>query len=274
MKYQPNHDLMPLRSRVAIGCETIDFRADESFAGHVVPVLPRRKRVPQLEYKVAKYRHERNGAFHLVYRNYVDAGLIEPNRFQLRVTRYHLLPGTSVFIGIIGDDVRSTVSLVRDSYAGLPMDCIFREEVDALRYKGYELAEVSCLANQPTSSKRDFLAAFVKLNSLMAQSAKWQGVERLLIVVHPRHAHFYERFIGFQAIGEVRPYPAVENHPAQLLCLNLISMPFDAPEAYERFFGAPIPTELLEPCQMSPVDQTYFLPMTKGLQSHFVPIPA
>jgi hypothetical protein len=108
----------------------------------------------------------------------------------------------------------------------------------------------------------------------MAQSAKWQGVERLLIVVHPRHAHFYERFIGFKVLGEERPYPAVENHPAILLCLDLIGMPFDAPEAYERFFGTPIPEHELRSGPMSMADRKYFQPITAVAASHFVPIPA
>jgi hypothetical protein len=202
----------------------------------------------------------------------LEAGLIETNRFQLRVTRYHLHPGTSVYIGIQGEEVLSTVSLVRDSHAGLPMDCIYLDEVDQLRSR-YEVAEVSCLASKQVASKRDFLTTFVKLNSLMAQSAKWQGVERLLIVVHPRHAHFYEKFIGFKVVGDVRPYPAVENHPAVLLCLDLIGMPFDSPEAYERFFGTPIPEEELEPDPMPVQDQRYFLPVTQAAKNHFVPMP-
>ncbi len=223
-------------------------------------------------YQVAEHRPERIGAFHLVYRRYREAGLIDQNRYQLRVTRYHLLTSTSVYIGIKEAETVTTVTLVRDGELGLPMECIFLDEVDHLRSQGIRLAEVSCLASEPNPSKRAFLSSFIALNRLMAQSAKFQGVDRLLIVIHPRHAPFYERYIGFRPVGSVRPYPAVENHPARLLSLDLNSMPIDAPVAYQRFFGDPIPSGALQARPIGMEDIHYFQPAAAEAR-HFVPMP-
>ena len=49
-------------------------------------------------YKLAENRCELAGAFRLTYRKYVTAGLIEPNLHRMRVTPFHLLPSTHVFI--------------------------------------------------------------------------------------------------------------------------------------------------------------------------------
>jgi hypothetical protein len=224
------------------------------------------------QYRIAENRRELSSAFHLVYRKYRDAGLIDANLYQLRVTQFHLRPETTVFVGQKDGEVVSTVSLIGDSEAGLPMDCIYYDEVDAFRGRGWHVAEVSCLASNCDPSTRGFLTTFVRLNSLMAQSARLQGIDHLLIVIHPRHAAFYEKYVGFQSTEIVRPYPAVENHPALLLYLDLERMHYQAPRAYQRFFGEPLPVNMLIPRPMSPADCDYFRPAAKLARS-FVPIP-
>ena len=54
-----------------------------------------------VEYKIANSREERAAAFRLVYDAYLKGGLGEPNPHQMRVTPYHLLPGTEVFIAVL-----------------------------------------------------------------------------------------------------------------------------------------------------------------------------
>ena len=67
----------------------------------------------------------------------------------------------------------------------------------------------------------------------------------MLIAVHPRHASFYERFIGFTTIGRERAYQTVCNKPAVALALDLKHLAAIHPRAYKRFFGHLFPEEVL-----------------------------
>src|SRR5438067_7098467 len=97
-------------------------------------------------YRIAGTRDARVGALELVYRKYVDAGLIQPNRFKLRVTSYHLLPTTSIFVAVVRARVICTMTLVGDGKLGLPMASIYPAEVFERRRKRISIGEVSCLA--------------------------------------------------------------------------------------------------------------------------------
>lgn len=90
------------------------------------------------------------------------------------------------------------------------------------------------------------LAVIVQLMSHMAQFARRHGVDELLIAVHPHHVGFYQRFIGFDVIGEERSYSSVCDNPAVAMALDLVRMPTNHPRAYERFFGTPLPDLELE----------------------------
>ncbi|HTN74966.1 MAG TPA: hypothetical protein VL096_06955, partial [Pirellulaceae bacterium] len=97
----------------------------------------------------------------------------------------------------------------------------------------------SCLADAGRG-KANMLAVVVKLMTHMAQFAFTQGVDELLIAVHPHHVGFYERFTGFEVIGEKKSYSAVRNHPAVALALDLKNGERNHPRAHHRFFGQPL----------------------------------
>jgi hypothetical protein len=167
-------------------------------------------------YKVAGTRDERREAFRLVYESYLGAGLISDNPMRMRVTPYHLYPMTGVFLANHQSDPVYTTSLVIDDEGGLPLEELYPEEVEAMRLQGLRIAEVSCLAggkNEMFDRKRNF-AIFLQLMGLMVQYARQHGVDRLLVAVHPRHAKFYQHFLGFQVFGEQKSYDAVEGNPA------------------------------------------------------------
>jgi len=206
-----------------------------------VQAAPRSK----LAVKIASQPREIQEALGLVYQAYRRCGLIEPNPFRMRVTPYHLRETTEIFVAILGGEVTCTLSLVRDGELGLPMESIYGEEVAWRRAQGVSVAEVSCLADRRHNLVRS-LSVLVQVMGLMAQSARRRGVDELLIAVHPRHAEFYERFIGFQVIGEEREYERVCNKPAVALALDLNRLAVIHPRAYKRFFGLPFPEEELE----------------------------
>ena len=195
-------------------------------------------------FKIASQYEEIKAALELVYRAYVRSGLTHLSRHAIRVTPYHVLPSTEVLVAKDRGKVVCTMSLVRDTGLGLPMEDIYAREIGQRRLRGIRLAEVSCLADDRTDEACSF-SVLARLMALTAQCAVRRGVDQLVIVVHPRHATFYQRFIAFTPIGEEKAYAAVCNNPAVALVLDLKRLSFNHPKAYKRLFGKPFPEEVL-----------------------------
>lgn len=197
--------------------------------------------------RLAHNRVDLYAALRLVYNAYLETGLIDANPYELRATRYHLLPTTDVFLATRNHELLGTLSLVRDGAMGLPMEDVYGTEVAARRRKGVTMAEVSCLA-VGGHGKESMLAVVVQLMSHMAQFAARHHVDELLIAVHPHHVGFYERFTGFEVVGGMKSYSAVRDNPAVALALDLKHGEVNHPRAYHRFFGKRLPDrELLSP---------------------------
>lgn len=211
----------------------------------------------EIAYKAAQNRSERMAAFSLVYQAYLRTGLITPNPSQMRVTPHQLQPGSDIFIAALQGVIISTVSLIPDGPLGLPMESIYGKEVASLRALGLSVAEVSSLADRRRRMTRT-LPVFVQLMRLMVQSAYRRGVDRLLVVVHPRHARFYQRFLSFESLGDVRSYPEVCNKPAAALFLDFARIGRDRPPNYELFFGKPFAEEQFQRHPISSADAEHF----------------
>lgn len=198
--------------------------------------------------KIATDRDEVLGALHLVHDEYVRSGLSIPSESGIRVTRYHLLNTTEVLVGLVDGTIVCTMSLVRDSRFGLPMESIYHREVELRRRLGKSVAEVSCLADRRADTERTLTVMF-RVMSLIAQVATARGVDELLIAIHPHHAKFYERFLGFESMGELKYYSTVCGNPAVAMSLDLNSLEFTNPRAYDRLYGEPFPRHAL--CERS-----------------------
>lgn len=196
--------------------------------------------------RIAATLEERASAFRLIYDSYLRAGLGEPNRYHLRVTPYHLLPTTEVFIATCQEETIFTMSLVIDGELGLPMESVYGPEVEQRREQGILLGEISCLADRQ-SHFRGFFPVFLRLSRLLGQYAWRQGVDQLVAAVHPRHSRFYRRFLNFRTIGVERVYPTVRNNPAVALGLDLANLEQNDPVTHDRFFGQWLPEENTQP---------------------------
>jgi len=223
-----------------------------------------RHRLRGLGCKIAATHDEWHDAFALVYESYVRSGLTQPNLIGLRVIPHHLLPTTSTLIARLGDDVIGTMTLVRDSGAGIPLEVAYGRDVDAMRDQGISFAEVSCLATRPLSLM-DYPYVFMRLLRLLAQHARYVGVERLLIAAHPRHVRLYERSMGYRRFGEETSYPSVGGAPAVAAYLDFAEADRIRPRMYNECFGKPIHSEALEPREMPTESVNYFTPLTAAL---------
>lgn len=222
--------------------------------------------------KIAENRFEREESLRLVYHEYRRVGLIDANPYDVRVTPYHLLSSTAIIAAVADQEVTATVTLVMDGELGVPMESIFPDEIEWLRDQGVSFAEVSCLANGCRDRVRAF-PLFLSVNRLMAQYARRQGAEKLVIAVHPRHAAFYRRYMGFRELAdEQRSYPAVCNRPAVALVLDFEEIDRTRPPIWEHAFGEPAKPWELAPRPMSDADWIYFAPAVEYSNGSFVPL--
>lgn len=215
--------------------------------------------------KVASTLEEWRDAYRLVYRSYRRAGLSEPRRSQLRVTPYHLLPTTSTLVAQFESTTIGTLTLIRDSDAGVPLEAVYEDEINQARDAGVAFAEVSCLATEHLPA-RDYLYVFVRLMRLVAQHARFLGTERLVIATHPRHVAFYERFMGFRKFGSRKNYPAVRGAPAVAAYLDFAQADRERPPFYDDCFGVRVHEEALRARPMPPDVAAYFAPFTAPLE--------
>lgn len=212
--------------------------------------------------KIASTRRERAGAFELAYRSYFRSGLCDANRSGMRFTPHQLAPSTDTFVALHDGTVISTLSLTRDSELRLPLESIYPREVHARRAAGIRLGEVTCLADN-SRHQHQFVAQFTDLARLMMQTAERDGIQQLLIAVHPRHARAYCRAMGFEQIAGRRRYDAVNDNLAVALCLDFAFVRRHKPKIWNRFVGPPLPASVLAPCPMPESDRQYFSQITQ-----------
>ena len=219
--------------------------------------------------RVASRPEEIKEASKLVYRAYLRCGLIEPNPFAMRVTPYHLLPTTEVFVAVLRGEVICTVSLVRSGELGLPMESIYGKEVAWRREHGISVAEASCLADRRRSLVRSF-PLVARLMSFTIQCASHRGIDQLLIAVHPKHGRFYQRFLGFQQVAEEKTYEAVRGKPAVAMALDISRLSVDHPKAHKRVFGVSFSEEDLE---YRPISDEFRAELSIMVNATYVPDP-
>jgi hypothetical protein len=215
-----------------------------------------------VQIKVASTRRERHDAFELVYNAYRRAGLCDEHQSGMRYTPYQLLKSTDIVIANLRGEMISTLSLVRDSEMGLPLEDVYDDEVSVRRAAGVHLAEISCLADRREGPVR-FFDLFREMCRLTAQLAWSLGVEELLAAVHPNHTAFYRRYLAFEPLGERREYPTVCGNPAMALCLNFDRAAEEHPQRWREFFGEPLPEDVLVHVPLSIEDREYFLTLAE-----------
>lgn len=210
-------------------------------------------------YKVADCREEREEAFRLTYNAYVKANLIPENPHGMRVTSHHLNPMTDVLVAKYQGRVVYTVTLVTDDLAGVPMDEIFPDELAELRERGGRVAEMSCLAGDDDAfDGREGYKVYTNLISLALQFARQNGVDRLLLAVHPRHARFYDRFFGCEPIGETKAYAAVQDNPAVPCVHDFAKLDKRQYKLFDQMYSIPFYSWELKRQPMSEADRLYF----------------
>jgi hypothetical protein len=221
-----------------------------------------------IQVKIANQRHEFEQAYALLAENYRARGYEVPGEKPFRFTPYHALPGTVTLVALDGESVVATLSLVRDNpVLGLPMESIYGEEIAQLRQAGHNIAEVISLADTGLSI-REFVQVFKALITLEMQYHARRGGDCWTITVNPRHSSFYQKVLGYTALGPQRSYQSVQNHPAEAYVLTTRAMAQSAPAMYQEVFGTDLPEAVLTAPRWSEDHVRYFAAHSTQLDEH------
>ncbi len=128
-------------------------------------------------------------------------------------------PDAITLVASSGAHVFGTVTLCLDGVDGLLADALYSEELALHRQGAARLCEITRLAVDTHHNTKQVLGALFHL--IYIHSRLIHGATAVIIEVHPRHAGFYKRMLGFTEIGGEKACPRVNNAPAVLLHLDM-----------------------------------------------------
>ncbi len=186
-------------------------------------------------------------ACRLLYREYLERGYCAPSPWRLHYSPHMFGERSRTFVQTASGTVQGTLSIFPDDAQGLPLESLYRREIDDLRGRGLGLAEIGLLAcrggpgQAPDAGAR--LQSLFLLFKIAVSYGRSLGISHLLIAIHPRHRRLYES-LGFLKMSKVRSYPAVRGHPALPMLQDLGKETEEADGAVRRFFlGNPVAPE-------------------------------
>jgi hypothetical protein len=189
----------------------------------------------RLVLKIAETREELEACFRLLHDAHVEKGFMKPHPSGMRVTIYHALPTTVTFCAKYDGRVVGTLSLIRESALGIPLQKIF--DLNAVVKKKGPIAEVSALAVHGDFRKDTILFPLMKF--MYEYCTAFFDTRHLVIAVNPSHIEFYESLLFFQRLSA----SVVENDdfangaPTVGATLDL----GEAPEIFRRHYASKPP---------------------------------
>ncbi len=187
---------------------------------------------PRLKIKLARTKDELEAALKLLHDCYVRADFMDPHESGLRVTKYHALPSTSTIIATWDDEVVGTVSLIRRSDFGLPLEAIF--DISHLTRQGLRVLETSALAIHPRFSGKHGSILFPMIKFMLEYSIGRFGCSAMTIAVNPAWIEFYQAIFGFKLLSSkpVESYAFVKGAPAVGAYLDLRELKADLKKTF------------------------------------------
>jgi len=183
---------------------------------------PRPEPAVDAEVAVAGTRELREQSWELVHDAYVSKGYMERCPSKMRLQIQYALPEATTFLARERGSGRAlaTLTVYPDGALGLPMDTIYRRELDGLRAAGRKPCEIAKLvADLDAQDGRRILLDLFRLAYLTAR--RLEACTDLVVTVNPRHERYYRRLLMFERIGEEKAYGSVGGAPAVPLCLDL-----------------------------------------------------
>jgi GNAT superfamily N-acetyltransferase len=189
---------------------------------------------PGLVLKIAETQQELAACFALLHDAYVASGFMQADPSGMRVTLYHALPTTTTLCAKVDGKVVGTISLIRESVFGFPLQAIF--ELQGVRKLGGNIAEVSALAVHPDYRKTGGAILFPLMKFMFEYCSKFFDTRHVVIAVNPSRIEMYESLLFFKRLQAtpVDSYDFANGAPAVGASLDLRS----APKLMKRVYGA------------------------------------
>ena len=191
----------------------------------------------RLVLKIAETKEELEACFTLLHDAYVGSGFMKPHPSGMRVTIYHALPTTTTLCAKYDGQVVGTLSLIRESVLGFPLQRIF--DLTAIREKKGNVAEVSALAVHKRFRRTGGSILFPLMKFMREYCTSFFDVRHLVIAVNPSHIQMYESLLFFQRLTQnvVENYDFVNGAPAVGATLDLRA----APEIFRKHYASKPP---------------------------------
>ena len=191
----------------------------------------------RLVLKIAETKEELEACFTLLHDAYVGSGFMMPHPSGMRVTIYHALPTTTTLCAKYDGQVVGTLSLIRESVLGFPLQRIF--DLTAIREKKGNVAEVSALAVHKRFRRTGGSILFPLMKFMREYCTSFFDVRHLVIAVNPSHIQMYESLLFFQRLTQnvVENYDFVNGAPAVGATLDLRA----APEIFRKHYASKPP---------------------------------
>jgi hypothetical protein len=166
-------------------------------------------------HEIVTNESEREKALAMARALYTKAGY-GPTDEGRAIWEYVSLPESITLKASVDGQMYATVSIIPDNPKGMPMDSIYRDELNQMRVEGKRLAEVTQLAVEhelysQLTGRSAFFASTPILGHVLGYAIT-KNIDYLCISVIPSHSIFY-RLLGFKVLGETKQY-ARFNTPA------------------------------------------------------------
>lgn len=195
----------------------------------------------RLELKIAETREELEACFSILHDAYVGSGFMKPDPSGMRITIYHALPTTTTLCAKFDGRVVGTISMIRDGVFGFPLQSIF--DLEAVRAKGGQIAEISALAVHPDFRKTGGAILFPLMKFMRQYCSEYFDTRHLVIAVNPDRIELYESLLFFERLQETiaEHYDFANGAPAVGAALDLKLAPLIFKAHYN---GRPIRKDL------------------------------
>ena len=187
----------------------------------------------RLVLKIADTQDELEACFKLLHDAYVGSGFMQPDPSGLRATVYHALPTTTTLCAKFDGEVVGTISLIRQSSFGFPMQSIF--DLSEIHAEKGKIAEISALAVHPRFRKSGGSILFPLMKFMYQYCTTFFDTCHLVIAVNPDRIEMYESLLFFKRLQKntVQNYDFANGAPAVGATLNLIQ----APKLFKKIYG-------------------------------------
>ena len=192
---------------------------------------------PRLVLKIAQTKEELTACFRLLHDAYVGSGFMRPDPSGMRVTIYHALPTTTTLCAKFDGEVVGTLSLIRESVFGFPMQSIF--DLQEIREKKGRIAEVSALAVHRKFRNTGGTILFPLMKFMYEYCTTFFDTRHLVIAVNPNRIEMYESLLLFKRLTEnpVDHYDFANGAPAVGASIDLHLAPKNLKHAYRNKLG-------------------------------------